>query len=261
MSGIFIIEGMSLRVLKLRIGVDEAGKAFVETPPEIAVAYDACVAWAKIALAHRDRAKDAMVKRRSVWASYSSADEKGVVLEEEFSATMQALVAAATCIDAFYDQIAPYSPTPPAIKSAWVRNKTARHKQISETIRATFRIRADEMKKASEMVRALYLLRDASVHPSSTPRLPYKHPELDIATDWRLTTFRGDVADMLVCTALGMLFDISRGTKFRSEPLTHFVRDLRSKIDRLLPGGKPTPEVPTVTFDIPPRKASRAEAP
>lgn len=256
MTGIFIVDGMTVQIRNLSISLDEEGN-FSATGPEIGVSYDACIAWAKIALAHRDSARERMSKRRDVWNSDVQEADKSRVLEEEFAATMQAVVAAATCIDALYDQIVRFSPISAETRASWMKKRTARYVQVAETLRATFRIKPEGMKQVISTLRPMYRLRDASVHPSSYVHLPYRHPELDIATDWRLTTFRGDVADMFVCAAVGLLWDITRGTKYRSEELTKFIEGFRAKIERILPEGKPEPALKTVTFDIPPRTNAR----
>jgi hypothetical protein len=253
MGGIFIIEGMRLSLSNLSLRLDDNGQLQCDGPL-VSVSYDACVAWAKIAIAQRDAAINRMATRRSVWASaQASEDDKAHALSDEFATTMQAIVAAATCIDGFYDQIAPFSPVSKETKAAWLKNRTARAVQIAETLRSTFRIKPHEMTPARQSLRALYMLRDASVHPSSNPQAPHQHPELDIATDWRLTTFRGDVADFFVCSAVGMLFDISRGTKFHSEELAKFIDELRKKMDKLLPNGRLAPLSSNITFNLPPK--------
>lgn len=252
MAGIFIIEGMQLHISEFSISADEEGNVS-SNGPTIKVAYDTCIAWAKIALRHKKEAKLLAEQRREIWEKQASPNERAYALEEEFHASMQAAVAAATCIDALYDHIIPLAPIDAKIRTAWKRKKTARYAQVTEAFRAAFNIKPEELKPMSETIKATYLLRDASVHPSNAVRLPYKHPELDILTDWRLTTFRGDVADILVCSAVGLLWDITRGEKYRSKELTKFIDGFRKKVDALLPEGKPIADNKTITFDIPPR--------
>lgn len=239
--------------------MDEHGE-LKGTGPDVFVSYDACISWARIALSLREPALRSMEERRQVWRDQPSEGDKAKSLEKEFAITMQAVVAAVTCIDALYDQVAPHAPISDATRKSWKKNRTARHTQIAETLRAAFRINAKDMKNVRHLLRAMYTLRHASVHPSSTPQPPHQHPELDIATDWRLTTFRGDVADFFVCSAVGMLFDISRGTKFHCEELTKFIDELRKKMDKLLPNGRLAPLSSNITFNLPPTgRQGRAE--
>lgn len=257
MSGIFLIMGMNFGISNLSFQIDDEGN-FTSKGPDLTIAYDACIVWAKIALEHRDMAKDKMTTRRAKWRSEETdVGQRASSLEAEFHATMQAVVASVTCIDALYDHLAPYAPIPPATKEAWSRKGTARYKQITETIRATFAIKPKEAKAVRQIFHGMFALRNAAVHPSNAHCQPYPHPELEVATDWRLTVFRGDVADFFVCNAVGLLWDITRGTRYRTPELTEFISHFRERVDRLLPDGKPSPDVPSVTFTIPKRSGSK----
>ncbi|HLS18547.1 MAG TPA: hypothetical protein VK090_01955 [Paracoccaceae bacterium] len=238
MTNIFIMDGMTfaLREARLRDGTDD--KPILDVKFEIA--YDACIAWARIALRHRCDAVKAMNRRRHIWADASAAGRnKGESLEEEFQSSMQAVVAAATCLDAFYDHILPLSPICDDTKKLWRQNRTSRAKQVSEVVRTTFKIPQNQMKTSRNTIINLYRLRDSSLHPSSTPQPAFEHPELDIATDWRIAAFRGDVADLLVCQIVGLLWDLTRYSRSSCKRLTDFQNRYQAKLDQLLPGGKP----------------------
>ncbi len=211
----------------------------------------ACIAWAEIAIQQRQVALDCMSTRQEAWAQSKSEDKKAASLAKEFQATMQAVIAAATCIDAFYDHLVPFAPISESTREAWNRKKTARYIRIAETLRVAFRIKPDEMKQCIEHLKPIYLLRDFSVHPSSAPAPPYPHPDLDIRTDWRLTVYRGDIADVLVTNALRLLWDATRGTKCRSEKLTTFMDNFRTRVEELLPDGEPKARFSSVAFTIP----------
>ena len=260
-AGIYIIEGMTLKISNLSIHMSDEGN-ITQEGPDFAVGYDACIAWARIALEHRDMAKAKMEARRVVWRSEELDEcQRGRSLEAEFYAAMQAVVASVSCIDALYDHLLPYSPIDTATKKAWSSNKTARYIQIAETVRAAFAITPTETKALREGLQAMFSLRDAAVHPSNAPREPYPHPELDIATDWRLTVFRGDVADSFVCNAVGLLWDVTRGSKFRTPELAKFIEQFRERVDRLLPDGRPLPDNLSVTYRIPRRSGAKPSDP
>lgn len=247
---------MTFTIANLTIGFDEQGN-FVTKGPDVLLSYDACIAWARIARKQQALAKRCMKKRQAVWSGTPTEEEKAEVLELEFDASMQAVVAAVTCIDALYDQVVRYAPINDKTRDQWKKNRTARHKQVAETLRATFRINSEDMKKLRTLLHAMYSLRDAAVHPSSLPQPAHLHPELPIATDWRLTAFRGDVADIFVCSALSILWDLTRGKRFRSDELGKFMEQLTAKVSKMLPKGKPKPTKSAVNFNIPRRPAAR----
>ncbi|MGZ2472611.1 hypothetical protein [Sinorhizobium medicae] len=251
MTGIFVLEGMTLRIPRISISIDDNGNLSSE-PITLEVAYDACIAWGRIALTHRAEAIQRMEDRKAVWSDETrEGDERARVLVEEFRASIQAVVASAICIDALYDHLVPHSGIPETTRAAWARKKTPRYVQVAETIRSTFRVKPDEAKKLKENLTHLFKLRDVAVHPSNMPRQPHKHPQLDIATDWVFTTFRGDVADVFVCIALGIVWDITRASKYKNTQLSKFIEEFRKRVEELLPDGKPVPLMNEVTAFLP----------
>lgn len=258
MNGIYVTKGMKLSLSQLSISIDEAGNPSI-TGPTVSLAYDACIAWAKIALDHRAAARENKAVRMSAWAAGDDEEAKSSGLEAEFASSMQAIVAAATCIEALYDQIAPYCPVSAETKEAWRKKGTARPAQVAESIRCTFNLSQAEFAKAKDRLEKLYMLRDTSVHPPSAVQPPQVHPDLNLATDWRFVTFRSDVADVVVCSVINTLFDITERPNFRSKGLASFVGDLRQKLEGILPDGRPKSHLETVTFPLPPRgNANRA---
>lgn len=238
MTNLFIMAGMTIAVREMSLRDGAGGEPILNAKFDIA--YDACIAWARIALRHRSDAIEAMTHRRHVWSDAAAAGhDKGEALEEEFQSSMQAIVAAATCLDAFYDHIHPLSPICDDTRKSWRRNRTSRAKQVSETIRTTFIIPPDQMHTLRKTIINLYRLRDSSLHPSSTPQPAFEHPELDIVTDWRIAAYRGDVADLLVCQIIGLLWDLARYSRSKHKKLTDFQKSYQEKLDQLLPGGRP----------------------
>jgi hypothetical protein len=66
-------------------------------------------------------------------------DEIARVLEAEFMASMQAVMAAAISMDAFYARVKEYVIIPSPTLDAWRQKGTARYKQVYETIRRASR--------------------------------------------------------------------------------------------------------------------------
>ncbi len=99
----------------------------------------------------------------------------------------------------------------------------------------------------------LFDLRDWIVHPSSTAERHHQHPEIGESTDWRLGTYRGEVADLFVCLTLGGLWDVTHVSDHTTPELSRFMDGLRARVDELLPDGKPLPRNNTLTIFIPDR--------
>lgn len=250
MPGILISEGMSLLLPKLTLTLNEKGE--LSGNIELEVSYDACTAWARIALFHRDDAIDKMNIRRSAWSSdgFDGNDRNGT-LENEFLASTQAVVSAAICMDALYDHLINISPITKETRRSWRQKKTARHAQISETIRASFDVKQSHFAQIRRNIHAIFALRDKAVHPSNTPQPPHLHPELDTGVDWRFAAFRGDVADLLVTFTLSILWDISHLEEYKSKEIKKFSLGLTKRIEKMLPEGRPSPNKNDVNIYIP----------
>jgi hypothetical protein len=248
MSGIFILRGMQIRITDFSIAFGEDGD--VTSNLSLNLNYDACAAWARIALSHREKAIHAKAGREIAWAG---ADEnaKGNTLEAEFQASMQAVVAAASSMDALYAVISDRFPVDPALREAWRKNRTARGTQVRETLRTTFNTGPKSTEFLGQFLDALYKIRDAALHPSAKHQPPIFHPELGVSTEWRFWTFRSDVADSLTCIMAKVLWDISHFSGKRPIAGSQFLSDFRRMILEVFPDGVPQPSQEQATFWLP----------
>lgn len=251
MTGVYILKGMSVQVDKLTLTVDEEGNA--RPTLSLKVSYDACVAWGKIALKHREAALQALQLRETAWSPESphTEEEKASTLENEFSDSTQAIVATAFCVDAFYDHVSRHVEISRQTRDSWKKQGTARFAQVAETFRIAFKMTNSETKQWRNYLKILYKLRDASVHPSNQPLTPYIHPQLNISTDWRLIAFRGDVADLITCNCWGMLWQFCGKESYKSFGITNFVKQFKPKLADLFPNGPPEPHSTEAHFTFP----------
>lgn len=250
MAGIFLIDGMAVNFKDVSISIGDDGR--IDGHVDLVVGYDACIEWVKIALGHRRDALKRMNDRRSVWAGdVRPGAEHAVALQDEFNSSIQAVVSAAICLDALYDHLVRQVPVERNVRESWNKNKTARYRQISETIRISFNVKNSEIKLIRNNIKTIFKLRDVAVHPSGLSVSPLKHPELDILTDWKLVIFWGGVADVVVCYVVRLLWDTTRGSKYKSNTLSQFMIGMKARVEALLPDGPPSPESGPVTVNIP----------
>src|SRR2546426_8136310 len=101
MAGVFISRGMTVAIPPggLVISLDEAGNPVGNL--NLHVHFDVCPTWLEIALRHLEEAKANRLLRIEAWKG-TDEDAKAAALEREFEASMQAIMAAAIAIDAFY---------------------------------------------------------------------------------------------------------------------------------------------------------------
>ncbi len=252
MSGFFITKRMKVGISNVHIDLEEASGEN-SSSFTLNLAYDACLAWAEIAQKHMEEALAAMSVRRDAWSKNHSPADRAEALVNEFQSSMQAVVAAATCIDALYDHVSRHAPVSPSIRKAWVKNGTARYSQVAETLRFGFHIQQKYMRSFTENLKATYTLRDYSVHPTSAVLPAYPHPELDVVTEWKFTVFRGDVAESITAGVLGVLWETTRARSYRTPELKAYMTGIRGAVDEILPNGKPTTRNENVSFTLPGR--------
>lgn len=219
---------------------------------ELKMSQDTCIAWAKIALARRQDALEHQKKRREISSSGVPVDsELAEAMENEFQESMQAVVAAAICLDALYDHLWPHAGISEETRKCWMEKRTARAKQIKETMRSALKLNNKETGDLAQHVEALFKLRDLAVHPSNDPNVCIMHAELKQATEWRFATFRGDVADIMVCKTLLSLWDAAHRSKHAGGELDKFQTGFKARLIALLPKGVPEPDAKSVEISYP----------
>lgn len=248
MSGIYVLRGMQIRITDFSMAVGEDGK--VKSNLSLNLNYDACAAWARIALGHRERAIQAKADREIAWSG-NNEDAKGCTLEAEFQASMQAIVAAASSMDALYAVISDRFPVDPALREACRKNRTARATQVRETLRTTLNTDPKSTAFLGQFLDALYKIRDAALHPSAKHQPPIFHPELGVSTEWRFWTFRSDVADSLTCIMGKVLWDIAHFSGEKPIAESQFLSDFKRMISEIFPDGVPHPSQEQATFWLP----------
>lgn len=200
MPGIFISEGMRLRItdFTLRIGKDGS----VDSSMEWQVALDVWPMWLDVAIDHAVRAVEARSELahelRGAVDGKVEGDLQARLMSEEAKAGMVAIAASAFALDNFADVIREFAPDIETAKAEWRRAGTARHKQISETIRRTFKISNEGARTFGPIVGEVFRFRDWAVHPSGSFRQPIQHDLIDVGVEWRFMAFRADNAVKVV---------------------------------------------------------------
>src|SRR5919106_477049 len=189
MTGIYITRGMTVGIPQggLRISIGDDGK--VNSSLTLHVRFDVCPTWVELSLRHLATAIEARAGRQAVWAG-TDEEAKAAALEREFEASMQAVMAAAIALDAFYAMLRPHVGLPPALVERWRTERTARFSQVTEVIRRAFRLQPKGTGALRANLREIYRVRDLAVHPSGRIEAPIYHPELNVGVEWRFAYFR-----------------------------------------------------------------------
>lgn len=238
MPGVFISKGM-------RVAIPPGGVSISfsrPTPPlQLHVHYDVSPTWCQLALQHLEQAKAAAAVRAAAWSG-SDEDAKARALEQEAEASMQAIVAAAIALDAFYGVIRSKTSSPAVMAEGWRKNRTARYKRMTEILRRAFRLSPQGTKTLQAHLKEVYRFRNLAVHPRGEIEALLLHPELDVGVEWRFAYFRAVNAEGIVNFATAAIWQLSRNKKIAHEDIRQYAAGLRLRMDELFPTGHPAVE-------------------
>ena len=183
-AGLFITKGMKVSVEEFSLKMLENGS--IETNKMILhTGLDMCPYWLNIAWS--SLLKTERYHRKIITPSQN---KLGEYLQKEFQVGMQTIMAACIAMDAYYASVKEFANIPEEVSKKWRENGTARYKQISETLKRVFVIPQDIFIQIRELIKQGFELRDRAVHPNSGTDLPVLHPEANVLSDWRFSTFR-----------------------------------------------------------------------
>lgn len=246
MAGIFISRGMTVAVPAggLTIGIGEGGN--VTGNLTLHVRFDVCPTWTELSLRHLQEAKAKRAEREAAWAG-TNEEQKSFTLEREFEASMQAIMAAAIAIDAFYSLIQTHVVLPPSLVEQWRTKRTSRYKQVTEVLRLAFHLKPKGVAILRQNLKEINRMRDLAIHPSGKIEAPILHPELNVGVEWRFAYFRAHNAELVVNAATWILWDLAHGGKPKDSKIAEYMESLRPRLAELFPNGHPNVAVAAVS--------------
>jgi hypothetical protein len=238
MSGIFISRGMTITIPQggFSISIDQNGTSASEVT--FHVHFDVSVTWCELAVAHATNAKACQSAREAAWSA-GDANAQSSTLEREFEASMQAAMAAAIAIDAFYAVILTHIHLPDKLAEQWRIKRTPRYAQATEVLRRAFRLKPAGVKLLRQLLKEIYRFRDLAVHPSGKIQAPILHPELNVGVEWRFAFFRASNAEALVDAATGIIWDLTRNGKPINDGVCSYSETVKERLAPLYPNGHP----------------------
>ncbi len=238
MPGIFVSRGMTVAIppggLTIGIGIDGTPTASLIAH----VRFDLCPTWVELALRHLDDAKAKRIARKEAWAGIDE-EQKAATLEREFETSMQAIMATAIAIDAFYSLIQTRIQLPPGLVAQWRTQRTSRYRQVTEVLRRAFTLKPKETAALGGTLKEIYRWRDLAVHPSGKIEAPIFHPELNVGVEWRFACFRAHNAELLVNEATWILWELAHQGKPKDSKIQDQMAFLRQRLAELFPTGHP----------------------
>lgn len=229
---------MTIAIPHLSFGVTEQGEPRGEIT--FHVHFDVCPTWLEIAARHLNDAKLRHAERVTAW-QHPDQDARATALEREFESSMQAVMAAAIAIDAFYAVIRKRIAVPDSLIATWREKRTPRYSQVAEVLRLAFGLNARMQQPLRQNIREIYKLRDLAAHPSGNIEAPIFHPELAVGVEWRFVYFRYQNAKLAVQSAVQMLAELVTSAPPANPQVQQYTETVRPKLQPLyiLLGGPP----------------------
>lgn len=232
----------------------DAGQATLELrtdmwPFWLREAIDAAIAASEIA----DQIPPLYEQFKTGTATDEDLDELAI---REMIATMRAIGGAAFAIDALYAAVKARSPDHPD-QAAWRTNRTARHKQVTETFFYHLKIKNETTKTAiRQWVSQIYKFRDWAVHSPSEFAPAQHRADLEVGLDQCFSRFRRENA--IAATAMAVcLFDyLVSFLQNGSAELAEQKQGARRKMDALLDRYEAAGVFPATTRREPPAAGS-----
>lgn len=226
--GVFLSKGMRLNIPDggLQIGIDENGQPNGHL--NFNVLLDVTPHWLSIAFEHILETES---HNKNVMTHHSANESQlqANAMESEFRAAMQACTSAAIAIDAFYATIKNYISIPDGTTKIWREKRTARYKQIAETLRVGFKIKKEPYKNLRHILKQVTEWRDLSVHPSGKFEKPMYHPDLKVGTEWRFVYYRLYNAKAIYRGILSIINVLCEVEVSNNSNLQKYVLDLQPK--------------------------------
>jgi hypothetical protein len=195
MPGVFITKGMIVAILP--------GEDFASGNVRLSAHYDVVPTWLKLSCEHLYEARKRRDERVIAWKTDDNG-RKTSSLEAEFEASMQTIVSAAIAIDAFYSVVKDR-----AGNSGRSSGRSSRPAQVSEALKAAFRLKQEGFDILRDNVQKIYTLRDLAVHPKGSIGDTINHPEFDVGVEWRFAFYRYQAAFNVVRFVTGILHDLA----------------------------------------------------
>jgi hypothetical protein len=224
---------MSLRIPAggLTIGFDAEGKLDAHLTLHLAV--DVCPTWLEIALVHLAAAQ---ASNQELTEAAKRDDEEAIAsyLDRDLRASMQSIVASATAVDSFYAVLQRCVPIDSATKNAWRDKRTARYKQIAETLRRAFRISPRNAVRLRQALKELYRYRDICVHPDQSYSEAVHHPEARRSTARLFVTYRYPNARELASVSMSVIAQACLQATSPHSDVTKHCEELRPRVAPIL---------------------------
>jgi hypothetical protein len=197
-----------------------------------AARFDVCPTWLELAIRHLSDAGAAQVSRVAECRGTDGIAEIGM-LQWEFEASLQAVVACGIAVQAFGAAIQSKVQLPQQVNDEWQRQGTPRYIQISEVLRRAFGLNAKNASGVRQCLGEILRFHDLAIDPSQKSGATVFHPGLSTAVEWRFAYFRYENALLIVRATLRLIWELVALGKPYEADVEKYVDGLRPKVEPL----------------------------
>jgi hypothetical protein len=194
--------------------------------------FDVCPVWLDFAIRHLSDAQVARDARIGAWRE-SDEHSRTAALEWEFEASLQAIMASAIAVDAFYAAVQTRVPLPQSLIDEWRDKKAPRHVRISDVFGDALSLDPKSVSGLREALAEIFRFRDLAVDPSGKMGAEVLHPELGVGVEWRFAYFRHQNALVIVTATVRLIAELAASGHPKDPDLRKYIDALRSKVEPL----------------------------
>jgi hypothetical protein len=194
--------------------------------------YDACPTWLDLAVRHLSDAKVARDARISAWRDTDERSKAGA-LHWEFEAALQAIMACANAVDAFYAAVQTKVPLPQALIDEWRDSRAPRHVRIADVLSMAFSLEQKYSSGVRQALAEILRFRDLAIDPSGKMDAQVLHPELGVGVEWRFAYFRYENALLIVRASVRLISELVASDYHKAANLRPYADALRSSLEPL----------------------------
>jgi hypothetical protein len=154
----------------------------------ISTSYNILPLWLKIAYDNLLSSQKANKLVSLDWCD--DAEKQKSLLIAELTPSIQVFVACACALDALYDQLKEHTNITREEIDNWKEKRTARHSQIVEVIRRSYKLDKHLVKAAKLNIKSIMDYRDKVVHSSHEIKHTCTRPDIPVSVDWRFSAYK-----------------------------------------------------------------------
>ena len=194
--------------------------------------YDACPTWLELAVRHLSDAKVARDARIAAWRDPDERSRTGA-LQWEFESSLQAMMASANAVDAFYAAVQNKVPLPQSLIDEWRDSRAPRHVRISDVLGMAFSLEQKYANGVRQAMAEIFRFRDLAIDPSGKMDAQILHPELGVGVEWRFAYFRYENALLIVKASVRLITELVASDYHKAADLRPYADALRSSLEPL----------------------------